>query len=80
MRYLNRWTAAFVWMAVMVIGWLALGPRAMSPSTWLYAALGGSVMLVGGAMLWESTRPTPSYRQTQAVTAARDAAATEGRR
>jgi hypothetical protein len=80
MRYLNRWTASCAWMAAMVIGWLVFGPRAMSPSTWLYVALGGSVMLVGGAMLWESTRPTPSYRQTQAVTAARDAATAEARR
>lgn len=67
MRYLNRWSMSCLWVAVMSVAWFALVPSVLSLSSWAMAMIGGPVLLVGAAMLWESSRPTPSFGQAQAV-------------
>jgi hypothetical protein len=79
MRYLNRWSLSCVWLAAMWAAWLALVPGVLSPSTWVLTAIAGPVLIVGSAALWETSRPTPSFRQSQVAAEARDAAAA-GRR
>jgi hypothetical protein len=75
MRYVNRWWLSCIWVAAMIAAWFTLVPDLLSPSTWVVATLAGPMLLVGGAAFWEGARPTQSFRQSQAVADARDAAA-----
>jgi hypothetical protein len=77
MRYLNRWSMSCIWVAVMIGAWFTLVPSVLSSSTWIFTTLAGPMLLVGGGMFWDSTRPTPSFRQSQATADARLAAAAE---
>jgi hypothetical protein len=76
MRYLNRWSAACGWLAAMAVAWFTLVPSVLSLSSWVFAVAGGEVLIIGGAMFWESSRPTPSPGQARAAAdaAPRDAA------
>jgi hypothetical protein len=74
MRYLNRWLLSCIWVAAMIGAWFTLVPNVLSASTWILATLVGPVLLVGGGAFWQSGRPTPSFRQSQAVADARDTA------
>jgi hypothetical protein len=76
MKYLNRWSMSCTWVAVMIGAWFVLVPSVLSPSSWIFTTLAGPVMLIGGGMFWETTRPTPSFRQSQATVEARGAAVT----
>jgi hypothetical protein len=80
MKFLNRWSMSCIWVAVMIGAWFVLVPSVLSPSTWILATLAGPLMLVGGGMFWDTTRPTPSFRQSQATADARGAAVSEKRR
>lgn len=75
MEYLNRWSMSGLWVAAMVVAWFTLVPGVISASTWVVLTLGGPVVLVGVAVLVESSRPTPSLGQSQATADAAKAAA-----
>ncbi len=67
MGYLNRWSMSCLWVAAMILAWFNVVPSLLSPSTWLIGALAGPVLIVGTATFWETARPTPSFRQSQAT-------------
>ncbi len=79
MGYLNRWSMSGLWVAAMVVAWFTLVPGVVSPSTWVIATVAGPVLLVGAATFWETARPTPSFRQSQATADAAKAAAGQRR-
>jgi lysylphosphatidylglycerol synthetase-like protein (DUF2156 family) len=66
MKHLNRWSATCVWVAAMVVAWFTLVPSVLSASSLAVAAVAGPIFIVSGATLWETSRPTPSFRQSQA--------------
>ncbi len=74
MRYLNRWSVSGTWVALMAVAWPVLVPDVLAVSTWILTAIAGPVLCVGGASLWESSRPTPSFGQSQLAADAREAA------
>jgi preprotein translocase subunit SecY len=78
MRYLNRWSLSCIWVAAMIVAWFNLVPSVLSPSTWIVATLAGPVLLIGAGTFWDTGRPTPSFRQSQAKADAANALA--GRR
>jgi hypothetical protein len=78
MRYLNRWSMSCIWVAAMVVAWFTLVPSVLSSSTWIVVTVAGPVLFIGAGTFWETGRPTPSFRQTQAKAEAANAAA--GRR
>jgi len=49
----------------MIAVWSTLAPSVFSASTLVVTTVAGVVLLVGGAMFWETSRPTPSFRQSQ---------------
>jgi hypothetical protein len=75
MRYLNRWSLSCIWVAAMTVLWFNLVPSVLSVSTWVVATIAGPVLLIGAGTFWETARPTPSFRQSEAVADARAVAA-----
>jgi len=75
MTYLNRWSVSCAWVAAMIVAWFTLVPTVLSASSWLVATVAGPVFMVGAATFWDTGRPTPSFRQSQAEAEAVDAAA-----
>lgn len=75
MEYLNRWSMSCIWLAAMAVVWFTLVPGVLSASTWVVATIAGPVLLIAVGTFWETGRPTPSFRQSQAVADARDVAA-----
>jgi len=75
MRYLNRWSVSCVWVAAMIVAWFIAVPSVVSASTWLVATVAGPIFLIGAATFWETGRPTPSFRQSQAEADATSASA-----
>jgi hypothetical protein len=69
-----------LWVAAMIAAWFSVVPTLLSPSTWLIATLAGPVLLVGTATFWDTGRPTPSFRQSQAIADASQEAAAAQRR
>lgn len=75
MRNVNRWSVTSVWVAAMMVVWFALVPNALSVSSWVMAIVGGPILLISAATLWENSRPTPSFGQLRAVAESRPEAA-----
>jgi hypothetical protein len=75
MKQLNRWSASGIWVAAMGVAWFTLVPSVLSVSSCAMAAVAGPIFIVGAATFWESRRPDPSFRQSQA-----EAATQAGRR
>lgn len=75
MSYVNRWSMSCLWVATMMAAWFTVVPSLLSPSTWLIGTLAGPVLLIGTATFWETGRPTPSFRQSQATADAAKTAA-----
>lgn len=65
MPYLTRWSLSGLWVALMLAVWLAVVPDALAVGTWILTTVAGLVLLVGGAMFWEASRPTPSVGQAR---------------
>jgi hypothetical protein len=65
MKYLNRWSLSCIWVAVSAVAWIALVPSVLSVSSWAMAAVAGPIFIVSAATYWETSRPTPSFRQSQ---------------
>jgi|WetSurMetagenome_2_1015567.scaffolds.fasta_scaffold29000_4 hypothetical protein len=75
MEYVNRWSVTSVWVAAVVLAWFAPAPNPHSVSNLALALVGGPILLIGAATLWETSRPAPSFGQLRAVADARPVAA-----
>jgi hypothetical protein len=73
MRYVNRWSVTAVWVAAVVVAWLAL-PDLLSVSTWALALVGIPLLLLAAGTFWEGSRPVPSFGQSRVADSSEEAA------
>lgn len=66
-RYVNRWTAMFGWVALMAIVWELFVPKGLSVGSFTLLTLTGPIVLLAGSVLWGVHRPSPSVREMRAT-------------